>query len=93
MKTIQRKDFLSLLAKSNNKKRRKLIADWAEKKDMDALGEVSLNTLRGNVKLSPSLLRKLKRHRKAIRMLASKKVKLCQKKKKCYLLIQKLKKL
>lgn len=80
MKAIARKDFLSLLAKSKTSKRRRLLTDWADKADIDAISEISLNTLNGNVKLTPQMRKKLKRHRDAIRMLATKRASLVRRK-------------
>lgn len=80
MKTVARRDFLNLLAKSNTPRRRRLLTEWADKADMDALSEISFNTLKGNIKLSPQMHKKLKRYRGAIRTLASKKSSLSKKK-------------
>jgi hypothetical protein len=80
MKTVSRRDFLNLLAESRTAKRRKLLTDWASKKDVDAIGEISLNALKGNVKISPSLFKKLKRKKNVLRLLASKKTNTSKKK-------------
>lgn len=81
MKAVTRKDFLNLLAESKTPKRRRILTDWAQKPDMDALSEISLNTLKGNIKLSPKMFQKLKRHKKALRTLACKKASLAKRKK------------
>lgn len=73
IKTVTRKDFLNLLAESKNPKRRRLLVEWAGKNDLDAISEISLNTLRGNVKLSPSTYKKIQKYKKALRTLALKK--------------------
>lgn len=80
MKAASRRDFLNLLAESKTPKKRKLLADWANKNDIDALSEISLNTLKGNVKLSPQMYKKLKRYKTALRTLASKKASLKKRK-------------
>ena len=71
-KALARKDYLELLARSKNAKRRKLLAQWADKKDLMAVSECIGNTLNGNVKLSSQLMKKLQRHKKSLRLLAKK---------------------
>ena len=71
-KALNRKGFLNLLAKSKNAKRWKLLAQWADKKDLIAVSECIGNVLMGNVKLSPQQLRRLRRHRRSLRVLAKK---------------------
>ena len=71
-KALNRKDFLELLARSKNSKRRKLLAQWADKNDLLAVAECIGNLLRGNVKLTPQQLKKLRRHRNSLRILAKK---------------------
>ena len=51
-----------------------LLTDWATKRDIDTISEIALNTLKGNIKLSPTQFKKLKRHKKWLRHLASKKL-------------------
>lgn len=78
-KALQRKDFLQLLAASKNAKRRKLLAQWADKNDLLAVSECIGNVLQGNVKLTPQQLNKLRRHKKSLRILARKSAKLADK--------------
>ena len=73
MKVVKRKDFLNLLAQSRTPKKRKLLVDWAGKNEIDAISELSLNTLNGNIKLNPKLFKKLQKHRNCLRLLASRK--------------------
>ena len=73
MKTAQRREFLKLLAESKTPKRRKLLTNWASKHDIDAVSEISLNTLNGNIELTPKLFKKLKKYQNVLRVLASKK--------------------
>ena len=80
MKTIQCKEFLKLLSESKTPKRRKLLIDWASKKDIDALSEIALNTLKGNLKLSPNVFKKIQKHKRTIRLIACKKQKISKKK-------------
>ena len=79
-KAVSRKEFLKLLSESKSPKRRKLLADWASKRDIEAVSEIALNTLKGNIKLAPSHFKKLKRKQKALRCLASKKLGIQKKK-------------
>lgn len=78
-RTLDRKDFLELLARSRNSKRRKLLAQWADKHDLLAVSEVLLNVLRGNVKLTPEQIKRLRRHRKSLRILAKKTASIAEK--------------
>ena len=80
MKAKQCQEFLKLMAESKSPKRRKLLVDWASNKDIDAISEIALNTLNGNIKLTPNIYRKIKKHKKIIRLLASTKPKINQKK-------------
>ena len=81
MKTATRKDFLNLLAQSKTPKRRRLLIEWAGKNDLDALSEISLNTLKGNIKLNPSSYKKMQKYKKVLRTLASKKASVNKRKK------------
>ena len=56
------------------------MADWATKKDIDAVSEIALNTLKGNLKIAPAHFKRLKKSQKALRCLASKKLGLQKKK-------------
>lgn len=78
-KALSRRDFLELLARSKNAKRRKLLANWADKEDILAVSECAANTLSGNVHLKPETLRRLKRHKNALRSLARKNTSLREK--------------
>lgn len=71
-KALQRKDFLELLARSKTAKRRKLLAQWADKNDLMAVSECIENVLKGNVRLTPLQIKKLRRHKKSLRLLAKK---------------------
>ena len=75
------KDYLSLLTKCiKNKIRRNYLIDFANKDELKAISEVMLNVLSGNIKLTPKILRKLKRERHYIRKLTHKKIPDIQKK-------------
>jgi len=73
------KFFLQALQKSKAMKRKGIIQN-ASKDNINALSEVALNTLLGNVPLSDQHKKKLKRHRFSIRNLAKAKVSLKNKK-------------
>lgn len=72
-KALARKDFLQLLARSRTAKKRKLLAEWADKSDLDAVSECMANVLKGNVHLKPRDVSKLRCNRNALRSLARKK--------------------
>ena len=76
--------LLKVLHDSKNDTR-KAILERANKDLIDTICECIHNILKGNLKVSPDVFRKLKRHQKDIREIYSKKAKLNRKKK---LLIQ-----
>jgi len=79
-KCIERnKGFLKSLGQLATGRRKKLIKK-ASRDNIDALSEVALNTLLGNVPLNSLHKQKLKRHRTNIRHLAKKGVSLKKKK-------------
>jgi len=79
-KRIERnRGFLQLLQKVKAVGRKKLIRK-ATRDNIDALSEVALNTLLGNVPLTSHHKQKLKRHRIGIRCLAKKGTSLKQRK-------------
>lgn len=79
---LKRKDYLSLLSKhGQSPKKRKILADMATKSDLDAVREICINLLHGNIPLTHTLENKLKRHKKALRLLAQKKGGIREKKK------------
>ena len=61
-----------MLACSKNSMRRKLLAQWAGKTDLLAVSECISNILKGKVKLTPQQLKKLRRYRRSIHLLAKK---------------------
>ena len=60
-------------------KKRKDILSHGSPDFIQTLCEIALNLLKGNIPLSPSQLKKLKRQKKAIRLLANKNVSLTSK--------------
>lgn len=71
---LKRKDYLALLSKhGQSAKKRKILADMATKDDLDAIREICVNLLRGNIPVSLAVQKKLKRHKKVLRSLAQKK--------------------
>ena len=81
MKALKKRDFLTLLAQSKTPKRRALLAEWANKSEIDSLSEIVYNTLRGNIKLNKRLFKKLKRCKNHLRELANKKNSITKKRK------------
>ena len=62
--------FMRALANSSHKGRRLLLQD-ARKEELDALYEVCLNTVRGNIPMNPEQFKQMKRHKNTIKALAS----------------------
>lgn len=77
---LKKKDFLSLLSKSKEGKRRRALLDIASKQEIDAISECLLNILNGKVKLAPGKLNKLRKVKRHLRDLTNKKC--CFKKRK-----------
>lgn len=77
---LKRANFLSLMS-SPNKKRRDVLIDTASKNEIHALIESLYNISNGNVKLSPSELKRAKRYKNHIRKILNKKTKAISKKK------------
>ena len=70
---LKKKEFLELLAKSYTPKKRKLLVEWGGPAAIHALSEIALNTLKGNIKLTPALFKKIKKCRNILRALSNKK--------------------
>ena len=78
MKSTRARQLLSVLQpinKLSKKKRNQFIAN-CDNKTLCCLCEVAKNVLKGNVRLKPTQLTKLKKHRSAIRKLVLKKTSL-----------------
>jgi hypothetical protein len=71
--------FLRLLSRSSAKSR-KVLLQQASKKELTTLFEICLNIIKGNIPLTNTQLKKLKKHQKLIRALSDKKISLRQKK-------------
>ena len=70
--------FIKVLAKSSAKQR-KLLLRGATNEQLKGLFELCLNIIRGNLPLSNAEFQKLKRHRKTLESLASRRVPLYKK--------------
>ena len=79
-KTLQRKDFLKLLANSRSAKRRKHIIDSARPADIAAVSECALNLIKNNIPLSDKNYKKFYKCKHDIRSLARKHTSLRKKK-------------
>lgn len=79
----KRQDFLKLLAKTKQKdsKRRNALIDIANKYEMDAISELILNALKGNIRLSPKLQKQMQKEKINWRKIAEKKCPVNRKKK------------
>ena len=69
---LKRQDYLNLLAKSKNKKRRHILIDLADPSEMRALTEVVKNCINGRVPLDKTCVSKLRRHKKKLRLISQK---------------------
>lgn len=69
-KAIEHADYLSLLGKTKNKKRRSTLIDFASKDQLEAVIECVENILQGTIPLSRSDARKLQRHKTPLRLVA-----------------------
>lgn len=74
----QQSAYLKLLYDCKPKLRKTLI-QHAERAQMEALSQIAVNILRGNVSLSEVHKKKLKRYKETIRSLASRRVSLARK--------------
>lgn len=71
-KAMQYRDYLSLLSKKSNKKRRNLLIDYAEKGEIIALQEIVQNLLSGNIPLNNKQKGNLKKHKSLLRKIVKK---------------------
>lgn len=70
---LKRSDFLNLVAKSKNKKRRDKLIDLADRSEIDAISECIVNALAGNIPVKKNHISKMKRHKKKLRLISRKK--------------------
>lgn len=71
--TARNCDLVSALSRLKGQQR-KAIIQTASKDLIETLGEIALNTLKGNLKLKPLVLRELFKHRSNLRKIGDKKV-------------------
>ena len=67
MNIVDRKHYLKLLAQSKTPYKRRMLANWAGKREIDAVSEIALNCLQGNIKLSKNKYNCMKKYRKDLR--------------------------
>jgi mannitol/fructose-specific phosphotransferase system IIA component (Ntr-type) len=74
-KAVKHKDFLSLLSKSkNNKKRRNQLLSIASPSELLAIAEICHNLLKGNLALKKPQQKKLEKYKKVLRKLSQKSI-------------------
>lgn len=78
-KAAQHADYLSLLHRTKNKKKRNQLIDLASKDQIDAISEVIENILRGTLVLTQVQKEKLRRYRNCMRLLITKRIPLVKK--------------
>lgn len=69
---IKHRDFLSLLSRAKNTKKRNKLIDIADPNELKAVAECFLNILNGNIKVSANQLNKMKRKKSTMRKLVGK---------------------
>ena len=67
----QNRRFLDSILREANAKRRQVMLDHANKKQINALSEMILNLLKKRIPIEPGTYRKLKRHKNVLRTLAN----------------------
>jgi len=72
--------FKKLLCGVNRKKSREALIKKASSDNIDALSEVALNVLKGNLELSKTEKKKLQRHKKKLRVLGRRNISVKRKK-------------
>lgn len=65
--------FLHVLSEAKNKKQRENLIKYATRLQVMSVVEVIVNTLHGNVKISPALFNELKKKKKILRALKARK--------------------
>ena len=74
MSALKRKDYLTLLANAKDRKRRRGLLEITTKNEIDSLSEIIHNLVNGNVRVSPSQLKKLRQVKKYLHHLTNKKL-------------------
>ena len=64
---LKRKDYLSLLSKTKQKKKRDLLIDYASKQDIVAIQEIVYNLMYGSIPLTSSQKRTLSKYQQTLR--------------------------
>ena len=73
-------DFLSVISKTRNKKKRSGLIDFATKQQLEAIAECIENVLNGNVALTANQSKCLAKHKNTMRMVSNHGVSLPMKK-------------
>ena len=69
-KAMVHTDYLSLVGKTKSKGKRAMLIDYADRDQIEAIAECINNILQGNVPLTKRETTKLKRHKKAMRIVS-----------------------
>jgi hypothetical protein len=67
---LKHQDFLSLLSKTKQRKRRNGLIDYGDKSQIHAVSECISNILSGTIPVTKFQLKKLKKHKNQLRQLA-----------------------
>ena len=77
---VMHSDYLSLLGKTKNRKKRTQLIDYGNREQIDAVKECAHNVLEGSVPVTKNDIQRLKKHKTALRNFASPRLPLYQKK-------------
>ena len=69
---LKRKDYLSLLGSTRQKKKRSLLLDYASNGDIAAISEVIFNLLKGIIPLNDKQRRTLRKYQRVLRAISKK---------------------
>ena len=79
-KVVRNSDYLSLLGRTKNKRKRQQLIALADRDQIDSISEIIENVLRGTLVLNQVQLARLKRYKNAMRQLVLRKTPLQKKK-------------
>jgi len=80
-KALSKRDFLTMLARTKDKKRRKTLIEIANSSEIKAISECILNFLSGRIKVPQSYLASAQAHKNSMRLIANRRPSIKEKKK------------
>lgn len=79
-KVVRHADYISLLGRTKNKKKRKQLIALADRDQVDAISEIIENVLRGTLVLTQTQHQRLRKYKKCMRQLVARRTALSKKK-------------